>query len=206
MLIIAAIGLPVSKAQADTIISRSFDLPIPSPDEPSAPLGLGRMADAFIDVEQHFSIVDLDIAISLTHEAFMDLEMVLQGPDGTKITLNSALNDAFWIKAPGGAYSVGGENRFLFDDEAPLGIVDAVPPFDQAFRPKDGFKLSAFDGQDAFGRWCLQIYDAGDDNIGRLEAVELIITTPEPATALLLCLGVSLAPLLKSRKLHRPSR
>ncbi len=201
VLVLAVAGLFACRAHADIIISRSFDRPIPSPGEPNAPLGQGKMVDAFIDVEQHVSIVDLNIAVSLNHSSFLDLQIMIESPEGTEIMLNPYENYAFITRGPDGRFMpVGGSNRFLFDDEAPLGIEQAVPPFDQAFRPASDFKLSVFDGQDVFGQWRLRIYDAFISNSGRLEAVELIITTPEPTTAVLFCLGASLVSLLKPRR------
>jgi subtilisin-like proprotein convertase family protein len=175
------------------VVSQDFDLPIPSLDDPESEFGRGRMADANITVNEHHLIDDLDVAVSLTHEAFFDLEIVLTSPFGTTITLNPPLNDAFIIPGPGGSHSAGGSNRFLFDDEAAVGIEDATQPFDQAFRPATGFALFAFDGQDAFGQWRLQIYDAGMAHTGRLEGVELIISAPEPTSMCLFALAAAIA-------------
>jgi hypothetical protein len=161
------------------------------------------MADAIIDVTEHHLIEDLDVAVLLTHEAFFDLEIVLQSPAGTTITLNPALNTAFIIQE-GGSHSAGGQNRFLFDDEAAVDIRHASQPFNQPFRPAPGFELSAFDGQDAFGQWRLQIRDAGDMHTGQLEKIELIITTPEPTTAVLLTLGAAVIYMRKSTSRRAP--
>lgn len=168
------------------IISEDFDLPIPSLTDPDSEFGKGRMEDAIIYVNEHFLIEDLDISVSLTHDAFFDLEIMLESPAGTTITLNPLSNYAFMIRGPDGRYqSAGGFNRFLFDDEAAIGIEDATPPFDRAFRPASGFELSAFDGQDAFGQWRVQIQDMWFADVGQLEGVELIINAPEPASACL---------------------
>jgi hypothetical protein len=174
------------------VISRDFDLPIPSPDDPNSGIGQGAMEDAIIDVTEHISIRDLDIAVSLTHDSFFDLQIALESPAGMTIMLNPHSNDAFMTQAPDGRrVPVGGSNRFLFDDESAICIEDATPPFDQAFKPARGFELSVFDGQDAFGSWRLQIEDFWPDHTGRLERVELIvISSPEPSTALLFGLGV----------------
>jgi subtilisin-like proprotein convertase family protein len=189
--ILAITAVYVVPCRGTTIVfSRPFDLPIPSPDDPESELGKGRMDDANSYVTEHYLIEDLDVAVLLNHEAFFDLEIVLQSPAGTTITLNPSLNTAFIIQE-GGSHSAGGQNRFLFDDEAAVDIEHATQPFDQPFRPAIGFELSAFDGEDVFGLWRLQIRDAGDMHEGRLEEIELIITTPEPTTVVLLALGAA---------------
>jgi hypothetical protein len=193
VLAISAIAAVPCRASI-VVVSQDFDLLIPSPDDPDSEFGKGRMADAIINVTEHILIDDLKVAVSLTHEAFVDLEIVLQGPTGTSIELNPSLNYAFITRGSDGRLVyVGGSNRFLFDDEAAVGIKDATPPFDQAFRPSTDYELSAFGGQDAFGQWRLQIYDIGFKNTGRLEGVELIISAPEPTSVCLFTLAVVIA-------------
>ncbi len=200
LIITVAYSLPCQGSQA-VVISRDFDLPIPSPDDPDSEFGKGRMEDANINVTEHISIEDLDVAISLKHDSFYDLQIVLQSPVGTTITLNPSFNDAFMIRGPDDRYQpVGGSNRFLFDDEAAIGIENATPPLSQAFRPAADFKLSAFDGQDAFGQWRLQINDLWAKDTGRLERVELIINAPEPTSGCLFGLAIVVARLIRSRK------
>ncbi|MHC4084469.1 MAG: proprotein convertase P-domain-containing protein [Planctomycetota bacterium] len=88
----------------------------------------------------------------------------------------------------------------VFDDEAELSIKQAEPPFTGSFRPVEPYKLSDFDGEDAYGIWRLQIYDAWDWDTGTLDSFELVITTPEPATAIFLILGASLVTLFNTRR------
>jgi len=204
LLALAIAGVNAVPCQsAAVVVSQTFNLPIPSPDDPDSALGRGRMADANIIVDSHFLIEDLDVAVLLNHEAFYDLEIVLESPAGTTITLNPSLNPAFWVLDPSGSHSVGGQNRFLFDDEAAVDIEHATQPFDQPFRPAIGFELSAFDGQDAFGQWRLQILDAGYEHTGWLEATELIITTPEPTSVLFLAIGAAAVYLRKAPSRYR---
>jgi subtilisin-like proprotein convertase family protein len=205
LLVLAITVVSTVTCQSATVIfSQPFNLPIPSPDDANSELGRGRMADAIIDVTEHHLIEDLDVAVLLTHEAFFDLEIALQSPAGTTITLNPALNTAFIIQDEGGSRSAGDQNRFLFDDEAAVDIRHASQPFNQAFKPAVDFELSAFDGQDAFGRWRLQIRDVGDMHTGQLERTELIITTPEPTTAVLLALGAAVIYMRKSTSRRAP--
>ena len=97
-----------------------------------------------------------------------------------------------------------GENysQTIFDDEADISISLGQAPFTGRFRPKDPYLLSAFDGEDVYGSWRLQICDMWDYNTGTLDSFELMITnhTPEPATAILLLLGTTLF------RLHNPRR
>jgi len=206
LLVLAIITISAAPCRsATTVFLRDFDLPIPSPYDPDSESGRGRMADAIINITEHHLIEDLDIAVSLTHAAFYDLEIVLQNPAGTTITLNPSLNTAFLIQDITGSWSVGGQNRFLFDDEAAIDIEHAVQPFDQPFRPPSGFELSAFDGQDAFGRWHLQITDVGTMHTGQLERIELFIISPEPTTVVLMAFGAAAIYMRKSPSRRAPS-
>ena len=60
--------------------------------------------------------------------------------------------------------------------------------------------LEVFDGQDAYGPWRLQIYDAYHYDTGTLESFELTLTVPEPATVALLTLGTGLVTLFRPRR------
>jgi hypothetical protein len=61
-------------------------------------------------------------------------------------------------------------------------------------------QLEIFDEENVYGTWHLQIYDMFDWDTGTLDSFELIITTPEPATAILLLLGTGLITLFKPRR------
>jgi len=164
-----------------------FELPIPSPEEPESKYGKGWMADAIINVTEHITIIDIDVAITLVHSSVFDLQIFLQGPDGTQHCLNMYNFDEFFI---GADYS-----GTIFDDEAEVSIRQANPPFTGSFRPRNTSSLELFEGCDAFGAWRLRINDMYYANAGRLESFELMITetAPEPATVVLLVLGTMLA-------------
>lgn len=177
------------------IYSSDFDLSIPSKDIHDPHITKGWMDDALIEIPDHFTICDLDVRISLKHTKVFDLQIFLQSPAGTRRCLN--------MYNPYDEY-FDGENytQTIFDDEAQIPIGKARPPFTGRFRPRaiDPLnKLAAFDGQDTFGPWRLQIYDAYWWNTGNLESVELIITVPEPATAILFTLATALICLHKPR-------
>ena len=175
---------------ADTvhIYSGDFDLSIPAaPDDTR-----GWMADAIINVADNLIIHDLDVGINLTHTNVFDLQIFLQSPAGTKLCLNMYNLDEYF---EGANYT-----NIIFDDEAEIPIEQGEPPFTGRFRPLEPYRLSAFDYENSFGPWRLQIYDAWEWDTGTLDSFELIITTPEPATAILLTLGTGLMTLFKPRR------
>jgi len=189
---VLSVSLPVHAAPV-YIYGGDFDLPIPAnPDDTQ-----GWMEDAVIEIPDHHTIIDLDVRISSTHTSIFDLQLFLQSPGGTILCLNMYDFDEY----------IEGENyeQTIFDDEAQVAIEDGEPPFTGRFRPKaiDPFNLlELFDGQDTFGQWHLRIYDAYYNDTGTLNSFELIITTPEPASAILLTLGTVLITLLKPRRMR----
>jgi len=174
---------PAASADLTLIYTASFDLRIPA--EPAT--GDAWMDDAVIDIPDSFTVIDLDIEITLTHTNIYDLQLFLDGPDGTRLTLNYYdITDKV------------GENYTgtIFDDEADTPIESALAPFNGRYRPKAPAELSIFDRRDPQGAWTIQIYDARHANTGTLEEVKLIFEVPEPTTLLLLSLGV----ILRNRK------
>ena len=176
------------------VYSGDFDLPIPSPDDPDSEFGRGWMADAVIDVPDHFTIDDLDVSITVTHTNVFDLQIFLQNPSGTiRICLNM-----YDFK---NEFSVDPDyTNTIFDDEAEISIKEADPPFTGRFRPVEPYQLSEFDGEQAAGQWRLQILDMFYYDTGTLNHFGLIITTPEPTTAILLLLGTGLIAMFKPRR------
>lgn len=174
--------VPAGAADGDVtyFFSGSFDLPIPADLDNSK----GWMEDAVIDVPFHLAIRDLDVTVSITHTMAFDLHLYLQGPSGTRILLN--MNDPFDEFYTGENYS-----STTFDDEADISIEEGRPPFEGRYVPLGS--LTAFDGEDAYGLWQFQVYDAYYANVGSFNSFQLTITTPEPATAAFLLLGLGLA-------------
>lgn len=176
---------------ADTVYNYKgeFNLQIPADTDASK----GWMADAIVEVDCHVTILDIDVGINLTHSNVFDLQISLQSPNGTTLCLNAynPSNEFF----QGADYS-----QTIFDDEAQSSIYESQPPFAGRFRPNASNGLDIFDGQDAYGPWRLQIYDAYYHDTGTLDSFELIITTPEPATAVLLALGTGFAALLRPHR------
>ncbi len=175
------------------IYGENFDLRIP--DDPNATMGW--MEDAVINVPEHIIVDDLDIGIDLRHTKVFDLQIYLLSPSGTNICLNSY--DPLMEYFEGQDYI-----QTIFDDEADIPIEQAQPPFTGRFKPKAPYMLNVFDGEDVFGPWRLQIYDAYYADIGYLNSFDIMITIPEPGTVIFLTLGASLSVLLRSHR--KPSR
>ena len=181
------------------IYTGDFNLPIPAnPDDTN-----GWMNDAVIEIPDHFVISDLNVRLTLTHESLFDLQILLQSPVGTNVLLNPAGNLAFIVRGKDGRlHAYGGSVGWFFDDEAEVSIEQATEPFIGAFRPVES--LSSFDEQDAYGPWRLRIYDAFPSDTGTFNRFELMITAPEPATAILLTIAVVLITLSKPNRNRRP--
>ena len=189
-LFVTVVAVAAGSVFADSvhIYGGSFALPIPDDTQTSE----GWMADAIIVVPTHHIIHDIDVSISLTHSNVFDLQLFLQSPAGTRLCLNMYNFDEFFT---GADYT-----QTVFDDEALIPIEQAEAPFTGRFRPRAGNLLEIFDGQDAYGLWRLQIYDAWDYDTGILNNAQLEITTPEPATIILLALGTALMCLFNPRR------
>ena len=184
-----ALAYPVS------IYGGDFDLSIPANPDTTK----GWMTDAVIQISDHHRIFDLDVRISLTHTNVFDLQLFLQHTSQTedgfvtkRICLNMYNLDEFFI---GSDY-----RQTIFDDEAATPIENAQPPFTGRFRPRAGSLLEVFDNTDAYGTWHLRIYDAFHADTGSLNSFELIVENPEPASAMLLAVGIVLILLFRPHR------
>lgn len=183
----AGVGSPVF-AGPTVIYGSDFNLRIPADPDSSR----GWMDDAVIEIPDHFTICDLDVGITLTHTKVFDLQIFVEGPAGTRLCLN--------MYNPLYEYFEGEDYKdTIFDDEAQVPIEKAEPPFTGRFKPRSPAQLSVFDGQDTFGQWKLQIYDACYYDTGNLERFEVMVTICEPGTATLLILGAAFVALFKPR-------
>ncbi len=191
LVIMEGASFPVFAAPVYTY-GGDFDLPIPKLDSSDPDISKGWMDDAVIEITDHFPVSDLDVRVSITHTNVFDLQIFLQSPAGTRICLNMYTFREFF---EGANYT-----QTVFDDEAELSIKQAEPPFTGSFRPVEPYRLSEFDGEDTYGIWRLQIYDAWAWDTGTLDSFELFIITPEPATAIFLILGASLVTLFKTHR------
>ena len=125
-------------------------------------------ATSTINISDTFSIPDVNVTIDITYPYVGDLDIYIQGPDGTEVELSTG---------NGG----GGSNytNTTFDDEASTSIVDGSPPFTGSFRPEE--PLSAFDGKTTKGTWTLHV-DWGDFFGTTLNSWSLTISSPSIIT------------------------
>jgi subtilisin-like proprotein convertase family protein len=180
-IVIIALGAYGSAfAGAVQIYGGQFCLAIP--DDPDS--SKGWMTDAIIEIKDNHIVTDLDVAITLTHTNVFDLQLFLQSPNGTLLCLNMYNFDEYF---EGANYT-----QTIFDDEAEVPIEEAGAPFTGRFRPLESYKLSEFDDEQTYGLWRLRIYDAFYWDTGTLDSFELMVTNPEPATAILLAFGAAL--------------
>lgn len=189
ILIVVGVSFPVLAGPVYTY-GGDFDLPILDPPGPG-----GLMTLAVIEVPDTFIIGDLDVCVNITHTNVFDLQLFLQNPGGIKVCLNMYDFTEFF---EGADYK-----QTIFDDEADVSIEEGEPPFTGRFRPKavDPHNLlEVFTGMNSCGSWQLQIYDMWPANTGTLDSAELVITTPEPTTAVFLILGTGFVILFKSRR------
>jgi len=180
-----------SAALADLglVYGGSFDLRIPATGS-----GKAWAQEAVVNVPDHITVIDVDVSITLTHTSVFDLEIILAGPNGTRVRLN-------WYSPSDEFFEGQNYTGAIFDDEASASIELADAPFAGRFTPKAPKRLDVFDGIDAYGPWRLQIYDWWYDNIGTLEEFKVIFNIPEPTTLILLTLGAGLARVLRPRRL-----
>lgn len=190
VLLVLAVSASTVRGELVWFYGGPFDQAIPADPEATR----GWMEDAIIEVPDHLVITDLNVSVSLTHTNTFDLELRLISPSGTSVLLNAY--DPFTEYFEGANY-----RQTVFDDEAAASITAAAPPFTGSWQPRSAAGLTAFDGEDAFGSWRLRIYDNSYLDTGQLDAFGLTITTPEPATLVLLVAGLGLLRPLR-RRIH----
>jgi hypothetical protein len=176
-----------------------FNLPIPSPADSHSKFQKGWMDDAIIEIEDHYIIEDIDVSVTFTHEALIDLQISLISPAGTNVFLTYGGSTNFLVRDENGDLApVGGSGTWFFDDEAEISIEEANEPFFGLFRPVES--LSLLNQEDVHGLWRLKIYDALMAHAGYLDNFTLYITSPEPATGVLMILGAGLLTIFKSHR------
>jgi len=136
-----------------------------------------------LNVSEHATIQDLDIALFIEHTFDSDLDIELVSPLGTRIVLAEAVGaDTDDFGTP--------ELWTRFDDESIAFdiLADGEPgPFPGTFLPVE--LLEAFDGEDVFGTWTLEISDFFPGDTGTFNDFALIVGVPEPGTLSLLAIA-----------------
>jgi hypothetical protein len=189
LIVVEGVSFPVYAAPVYTY-GGECNLPLLDPTGPGS-----LMTEAVIEVSDTFVITDLDVSIDITHTNVFDLQLFLQGPEGSRVCLNMYDFQDFFV---GANYT-----QTVFDDEAELPIEEGQPPFTGRFRPKATNPLNLlgiFEGVCVYGTWRLQIYDMWPNDTGTLDRFELVITAPEPAAAVFLILGTGVFTLFKSHR------
>ena len=125
-----------------------------------------------IEIEDEFEIRDLNLEISITHTHVGYLDAYLTGPDGHRVELFTEIG--------------GGGDHFektIFDDEQPLSIAKARPPYNGRFRPESLDKrqpgLSSFRGKNVKGVWQLVVRGSRSERFGMLHSWGLTIQPRE---------------------------
>ena len=143
----------------------STDVPQTIPDGPG-------LVTSTITIPGNPRIADLDVAINLTHNLMVDLDVNLVSPAGND---NGLFNDI-------GATTVGGVTAMdlVVDDEAaiPLGLYTVLSGMH--FQPELNYRLSWFDGEDAGGTWTLTLRDDLAANGGTLNGWSITVCEPAP--------------------------
>lgn len=126
-----------------------------------------------IEVDDDFTIGDLNVRLSITHTHTSHLDGFLTGPDGTRIELFT---------------EVGGSgdhfDKTVFDDQSRYPITKARPPFKGTYMPKGTAEkkpgLSSFNGKSTKGVWELVIRGSRNERFGLLHSWGLVF---EPQNA-----------------------
>jgi subtilisin-like proprotein convertase family protein len=118
-----------------------------------------------LTIADTYSVLDLNVRLSISHTYDEDLSVFLRSPTGTRVELFTGVG--------------GSGNNFtntVLDDEAATPIGAGAPPFTGTFRPVGS--LSAFDGQSVTGVWTLEVTDRWRKQRGTLTSWALLITGP----------------------------
>ncbi len=130
----------------------------------SMPIGPdgGTVTTSVVNFAADDVIYDVNVTINLNHTYDGDLDIYLEGPDGTRVELSTD---------NGGT----GENFIdtVFDDDAATSIETGTAPFTGSFQPEGS--LADFDGMSSMGDWTLEITDDAGGDGGTLNSWSLEI-------------------------------
>jgi len=132
----------------------------------SMPIGpdAGTVTTSIVNFASDEVIFDVNVTVNLNHTYDGDLDLYLEGPDGTRVELST-----------GNGSSGNDYIDTVFDDEAATSIESGSPPFTGSFQPEGN--LSDFDGLSSLGDWTLEITDNANQDGGTLNSWSLEICT-----------------------------
>ncbi|MCC9609444.1 S8 family serine peptidase [Blastopirellula sp. JC732] len=123
--------------------------------------------DIPLTISDNLQIADADIWLDIDHTWDSDLTVVLIAPNGTQITLFSAV----------GGSGDGFKGTILDDDAATL-IGSGKAPFTGRFRPTGN--LSLLEGMSTEGTWTLRVSDSFASDVGTLNLFSLHFSVTSP--------------------------
>lgn len=161
-------GLPGRNVYFDGNGNGAFDSGVTTYAMEGSPKPIPDLAtiSSTIQVTGHLPIQDVDVALTITHSDVADLDVYLVSPTGVRVELLTDVS--------GGANLTG----VTLDDEASRPIIGGSPPLAGPYRAEGS--LAAFDGDDPFGTWTLQVTDDAGNDVGSLVAWSLTIAAHEP--------------------------
>jgi subtilisin-like proprotein convertase family protein len=119
-------------------------------------------------------IADVNVGVRLDHTFDADLTLTLIHPDGTAVTLASAVGGSI----DNFGSTVGSVTNFtLFDDQGGTSIASGTAPFTNATGYVPQSLLSALNSKSANGAWRLQVQDSASGDTGTLLAWNLRLIT-----------------------------
>lgn len=124
--------------------------------------GSGTVTTSVVNFADDTIIYDVNVTINLNHTYCGDLDIFLEGPDGTRVELSTD--------------NGGGGNDFIdtiFDDDATIDITAGSAPFTGSFRPEG--LLADYNGLSSLGDWTLEITDDANGDSGTLNSWSLEI-------------------------------
>lgn len=115
-----------------------------------------------LDFPAQGTILDVNVALDITHTYDSDLTVSLISPSGTSVILFSNIGPQ-------------GHNfhNTVLDDSALVSIDSGTAPYTGTFQPEQPFSL--FNGEEASGSWKLQVYDDSAGDTGVLNSWSLTI-------------------------------